>query len=518
MELTATTRAGFQRYTFPKGPDARVLMDLHLPAEYAFNLEGCELRKVNDRRIEGWAAQKTPNVWSHDAHQEYRVHFVIEFDRPMTAFGVWADDTVHRDVTTWNAGKVKDAGAFAEFDTRQDPVVQVRTGMSLVSVENAGLNLRQEITETYGWRFDAVRRAQQAAWNDLLGRIRVETRDRREKVRFYSNLYRAFCARNIWSDVNGEWCDPTETIRRFTDPNDVALGCDAFWNTFWNLNQVWNLVAPEWSSCWVTSQLAMYDACGWLAKGPAGMEYVPVMVAEHEIPLLVGAYQMGIRDYDVEKAYQAMSKMQTTPARSVANGFAGNRDLVSYLKHHYVPADQGRASNTLEYAYDDWTVAQMARALGKTEDHERFMERSTWWRNIFDADTGFARLKNADGQWVTPFDPYRSGANKQYVEGNAWQLTYFVPQDMPGLIEAMGRDRFLERLDGGFTRSARTRYNAPNEKYWDYPVVHGNQQSMHFAFLFNWAQAPWLTQKWSRDILARYYGCGLGDAYLGNEA
>jgi len=515
-ELTASTRASFQRYTFPKRQDARVLIDLQLPAEYTFILEGCEIRKVNDQRIEGWAAQNTPNVWSHDAHQEYRVHFVIEFDRPMTSFGWWADDDIQRGVSLLKTEKVEDAGAFAEFDTREHSVVQVRTGISLVSVKNAALNLDREIAQPYGWDFDAVRQGQRRAWNDILGRIQVETPDRREKTRFYSNLYRSFC-RNTWSDVDGSWRDPAEEVRRFTDPNAVALGCDAFWNTFWNLNQVWNLVAPEWSSRWVKSQLALYDACGWLAKGPAGMEYVPVMVAEHEIPLLVGAFQMGIRDYDVEKAFQAMRKMQTTAARTVARGFAGNRDLVSYLKHHYVPADLGRASNTLEYAYDDWTVAQMAKALGKPEKHAEFLERSTWWRNVFDADTGFARLKNADGKWVSPFDPYRSGANKEYVEGNAWQLTYFVPQDIPGLIAAMGRDRFLQRLDKGFARSAQTRFNAPNEKYWDYPVVHGNQQSMHFAFLFNWAQAPWLTQKWSREILSRYYGYGQGDAYLGDE-
>ena len=516
-ELTATTRAGFQRYTFPSNQVARVLIDLQIPAEYRFRLDECEIRKVSDHRVEGRAVQVTPNVWSRDAHQEYTLHFVIEFDRPIKSFGVWSGDQVQRETSELKTLKTTDAGAYAEFDIRENNVVQVRTGISLVSLKNAHLNLRKEITEPFAWNFEAVRDNQRQAWNNLLDRVQVETMDRREKVRFYSNLYRSFCARNIWSDVDGSWRDPTETVRRFEDPEAVALGCDAFWNTFWNLNQVWNLTAPEWSSRWVKSQLAMYDACGWLAKGPAGMEYIPVMVAEHEIPLIVGAYQMGIRDFDTEKAFQAVHKMQTTPAQSVAGGFAGNRDIVHYMKYHYVPADKGRASNTLEYSYDDWTVSQFAKALGKTQKYEEYLERSTWWRNMFDEDTGFARLKNSDGKWHTPFDPYRSGANKQYVEGNAWQLTFFVPQDMPGLIEALGRDRFLSRLEDGFTRSAETRFNAPNEKYWDYPVVHGNQQSMHFAFLFNWANAPWLTQKWSREVLNRYYGYGTGDAYLGDE-
>jgi putative alpha-1,2-mannosidase len=135
---------------------------------------------------------------------------------------------------------------------------------------------------------------------------------------------------------------------------------------FWNLNQFWNLVTPEWSNRWVKSQLAMYDRGGWLAKGPAGMEYIPVMVAEHEVPLIVGAYQMGIRGYDVEKAYKAVHKMQTTPAESIGGGRAGNEDLVTYLKHQYVPYDEGRFSNSLEYSFDDYTVAQFAKALNKT--------------------------------------------------------------------------------------------------------------------------------------------------------
>jgi predicted alpha-1,2-mannosidase len=515
-ELTATMRASFQRYTFPEGTDSRVLLDFQFPAEYRFHITEVDVKQVGGTRIEGRLGHHAPDVWGRDAQQEYLLHFVAEFDRPITTFGVWTDQGVERGVGELRAGKVGDAGVFAEFDTRGARVVQVRTGISLVDLEGAGRNLRREITEPFGWNFGAIVEHQREGWNELLERVRIETPDRREKVRFYTNLYRSFC-RNAWSDADGRWRDPAEQIRDGLPAGDVMLGCDAFWNTFWNLNQVWNLLAPEWSARWVRSQLALYDAGGWLAKGPAGLEYIPVMVAEHEIPLIVGAYQMGIRDFDAEKALRAMVKMQTTPARAVAGGFAGNRDLVAYLKHRYVPADEGRTSNTLEYAFDDWAAAQFAKALGRADLHAEYGERARNWRNIFDAETGFARMRNADGTWVAPFDPYRSGANEEYVEGNAWQLTFFVPQDVPGLIEALGRDRFLARLEDGFARSAATRFNAPNELYWDYPVVHGNQQSMHFAFLFNWAGAPWLTQHWSREVLQRYYGHGTGDAYLGDE-
>ena len=261
----------------------------------------------------------------------------------------------------------------------------------------------------------------------------------------------------------------------------------------------------------------MYEASGWLAKGPAGMEYVPVMVAEHEIPLIVGAYQMGIRDYDVEQAFAAVKKMQTTPATKVGGGLAGNRDLEAYLKYKYVPYDKGRFSNSLEYCFDDWAVAQFAKALGKEADYEKFRERGNYWRNVIDSESGYARMRHSDGTWVQNFDPYLSGKNEHYVEGNAWQLTFFVPQDVPALAKAIGVERFRKRIDWGFNESATWRFNAPNDQYWDYPVMQGNQQSMHFSFLFNWVEQPWKTQKWSRAILERYYGYGWANAYLGDE-
>ena len=516
-EMTATERASLMKFTFPDDKDGRVMIDLQIPAEYRYDLLDVDVRKVSDRRIEGVSHQISPrpHVWSNDADQEYIVHFVMEFDSPILRTGVWKDDEVEQ-TDQLEAHNVGDAGMFVEFDTKEHPVVMVRTGISLVSLENAGLNLKTEISDRFGWDFQAVVDNQKAVWNDILDRIDITTDDRMEKVRFYTNMYRANC-RNLWSDVNGDWVAPDEAVRHPEKDGQVALGCDAFWNTFWNLNQFWNLVTPEWSSRWVNSELALYDACGWLGKGPAGMEYIPVMVAEHEIPLIVSAYQMGIRDYDAEKAFEAIRKMQTTPARQVAGGFAGNRDLIPYLQYHYIPYEKGRFSNTLEYSFDDWTVSQMAEALGKSEDAKVFAERGSWWKNAINPENGYAHMRDVNGRFMDDFDPFRSGANRHYVEGNGWQLSYFVPQDVPGLVEIMGRKDFVERLDWGFRVSESTRFNSPNEAYWDYPVVQGNQQSMHFAFLFNWAGSPWLTQKWARSVADRYYGTGVSNAYLGDE-
>ena len=517
-ELTATTRAGFQRYTFPKEKEgSRILLDLQNPAEYSYKLEEIFIEKVSDTRVEGFSKQLSPNTWSGGISQEYIVHFIAEFDQPIKNYGFWTEDGIRKNTTRLKVEKCNDAGAYFEFETKENNVVQVRTAISYVSIENASENLETEISNPFGWNFEAVRQNNLDTWNELFNRVKISSSDKREKMRFYTNMYRALCSRNIFSDVNGEWVDADEQIQQLSDPESPALGCDAFWNTFWNLNQFWNLVTPEWSNRWVKSQLAMYDAGGWLAKGPAGMEYIPVMVAEHEIPLIVGAYQMGIRDYDIEKAFEAVKKMQITPGQIVGGGFAGNRDLETYLKHKYVPYDKGRFSNTMEYSFDDWTVSQFAKSLGKEKEYHIFSERGNYWRNVIDTESGYAKMKHSDGSWFPNFDPYKSGANHHYVEGNAWQLTFFVPQDIPALADAIGKDRFIERLNWGFTESNKTRFNGKNDQYWNYPVIQGNQQSMHFAYLFNWVGKPWLTQKWSRAIINRYYGYGLANAYLGDE-
>jgi predicted alpha-1,2-mannosidase len=516
-ELTSTTRCGFQRYTFPKDRDSsRVLLDFIIPSENPYLSLETYVKKIDDYTIEGYSHQKAPFAWGADVSQEYTVYFVAEFDRPVKGFKTWTNLGIKKK-NERRKKRALDFGAIAEFDTKENNVVQLRTGISFVSIENARENLNIEIKEPFGWSFEAVREANVNAWDDLLGRMQISSTDQREKTRFYTNMYRALCSRNTFSDINGEWTDAWENKQKLSDPSSPALGCDAFWNSFWNLNQFWNLVTPEWSNRWVKSQLAMYDANGWLAKGPAGMEYIPVMVAEHEIPLIVGAYQMGIRDYDVDKAFEAVLKMQTTPAQKIGGGLAGNEDLSPYLKYHYVPYNKGRFSNTMEYAYDDWTVSQFARSLGKEQEYIIFEKRANYWKNAMDTVTGFARLKHSNGTWEINFDPFKTGKNEEYVEGNAWQLTFFVPQNVPELAGLIGKRQFIDRLVWGFEESDKTRFNGQNDQYWNYPVVQGNQQSMHFAYLFNWVQQPWLTQKWSRAVMDRYYGYGIANAYLGDE-
>lgn len=542
VELTATTRASLQRYTFPASDEARVLFPFLLPNEYEMHVLSATVRRVGNNQIQGEIQTDIPHIalslgykgiWGH---QHYLLHFVSEFSRPFESMGGWqnlggSNVTIKagssrpaKETNGWTGGEVMtnvqdlalsgDCGAFVNFRTEDGEKIEVRTGISLVSVDDARQNLERELAKPFGWDFAAVVQNQRRVWNDIFDRVEIETLDAREKTRFYTNLYRALSGRNTWSDVNGGWVDPEGRAQQLADPGNVMLGCDALWTTFWNLNQVMNLLAPEWSACWVNSELQLYDKCGWLAKGPAGLQYLSIMAAEHEIPLMVAACQAGIPGLDKEKVLAAAVKMQTSPPRSTpGGGRVGNEDIEAYLKYGYVPADgplQGRISNTEEYAYDDWTVGQLALALGHKDVAETFLKRSQNWRNTFDETTDFARPRKIDGSWVTPFDPYRSPG---FTEGNAWQYTWFVPQDVPGLVKAMDRDRFVSRLNAGFEASAPKRFNGGSRG----AVDQGNQPTMDVSWLFNWAGAPWLSQKWTRAILETYYGYGPADAYLGDE-
>ncbi len=525
VELTATTRASLQRYTFPASDRARVLFDFLLPNEYGMQVLGAKVRRTSPTTVEGVVQTDFPDLY-YNGDQRFDLHFVAEFDRPFETLGGWHGSKIIPAAEALDVAG--DCGAFVEFQTEDQQRVQVRTGISLVSIDNARLNLRRELAEPFDWDFKAVVQNQRRAWNDVLERVEIESPDAREKTRFYSNLYRALVGRNTWSDVNGDWTDPEEHPQHLDDPDARMLGCDAFWNTFWNLNQVMNLIAPEWSARWVNSQLALYDTGGWLSKGPAGLEYISVMVAEHEIALLVAACQQGVKGLDREKVLEAIVKMQTTlPMPHPGGGWVGNENLENYLKHGYVALDGGTVgrgskaewtrawcSNTYEYSYDDWCVAQLALALGRADLAETFLQRSQSWRRVFDPVTGFARPRKADGTWQEPFDPFHTPG---FVEGNAWQYTWFVPHDVPALVDAMGRERFLARLNEAFEKSAPTRFNAAGERFDQFPINQGNQPTMQVAWLFNWAGKPWLSQKWTRAILDAYYGHNPADAYLGDE-
>jgi len=261
----------------------------------------------------------------------------------------------------------------------------------------------------------------------------------------------------------------------------------------------------------------MYKDCGWLPKGPAGIEYSSIMVASHSIPLIVSAYQKGIRNFDVETAWKAILHQQTVPGQKfLCGGAVGNMQLKSYLKLGYVPIESRYVSNTLEYAYDDWCVSQLAKTLKKTKEYNTFIKRAHNYQNMFNPKTKFMCPKHEDGTWRKNFDQFSSPRN-EFVEGNSWQYTFFVPQDVKGLINLVGKKEFNHRLNNGFEKSVNANFNATGDRMAAYYINHGNQPNMQAAYLFNYSGKPWLTQKWTREIMSRYYGSTPLHGWLGDE-
>lgn len=403
---------------------------------------------------------------------------------------------------------------FLNFKTNTGDVIQVRSGVSLVDLKGARNNLETELVKPFGWDFEKVVQNARNIWNEYLGRVQIQTDNYLQKVKFYTNLYRALAAKAIWSDVDGRYTNEDEQVRRLENPEDCIVSGE-YWNTFWNNQQLFNLIAPEISSKWAGSAIALYRNSGWFNTDPAGIEHTGVMVAMHVVSQIQSAWQSGIRDFNLDTAYSGLKKMLTTPPEKYSGGGSvGVENIVPYMKYGYIPLGMGEVSNTMEYAYDDWCLAQMAGSLSKKEDQTYFMKRSENWKNIFDKNTGFARPKDKEGNWVMPFDPYHTPG---FVEGNAFNYTWFVPQNPAALIESMGKQRFVDRLNEAMQKSAKANFNASGDDFANYPVNHGNEPAMHVSYLFNWAGKPWLTQKWVRAIQEQYYGTTPYDAYPGDE-
>lgn len=521
-ELTTTKRTGFHRYTFPKSDSSRILIDLLTPSEYGYEIGYTIVTKVSDTEIEGVSYQQSLRKANYN---EYVLNFVIRFNKPFKSMNGWVKEEIYRNAEIVSSGfGHKDVGTFLEFDTEEGEQIMMQTGISLVSIDQARLNLETELDQ-YNWNFDKVRETNRQEWESLLSIVDVEGDSEDDKVKFYTNLYRAYAGRTTWSDINGKYMDMYEKVQQ-VDPDMPVYGSDGFWISMWNLNQLWSLATPNIANNWVNSMLEINRKGGWLPKGPTGIEYSGIMVASHQISLLTNAYHKGIRNYDEEELYNAIYKMQTEQGRPhEAGGYVGNRNLNDYMKFGYVPDENGPVSNTLAYAYDDWTVAQMAKALGKESDYKYFMKRAFNYKNVFDPEVGYMRRKNMDGSWAPNFKKFGDVAwlGSGYVEGNAWQYTFFVPHDVRGLIELIGKDQFNNRLQEGFQTSAPHNFNSEHlgsnslDGMGVLPINHGNQPNMQAAYLFNYSGQPWNTQYWVREIMNNYYGTGPLDGWLGDE-
>ena len=522
-ELTATTRASFQRYTFHKADAPRVLVDFLFPGEYPWTVENVMVRKVSDYRIEGSIPSRS---WGSGYHgnQTYTLHFVMESDRPILAMNTWNGFDLVKDVE-YADNLSEDCGIWLDFEIQAGEQIQIRTGISLVSIENAGLNLREEITTPFGWSFEAVENAQREVWQSLFDRIKVYTPDALLKKKFYTNLYRSISPRTIWNDVNGQWRDMFGRLA-VVEKGKQVYGGDSLWGTHWDLGPFYNILYPEFMSNWLYTFEQTYRRGGWLPVGNPGMKYFRVMVGSPAIPFIASAWQHGIRDFDASLLAEAIAHQQTAPKVELEDGTQlGNESYPDYIDLGYVPLYtdgkgfdgpnyQSYVSNTMEYSFQDWCAASFLRHNGYEDLADTLFRRSSSWKNLFDSLTGFIRPRLRDGSFIEDFDPYKAPG---FCEGSSWQFTWYVPHDMEGLIEMMGERSFINKLEWGMSESAKRNFNATGDDFTKATINHGNQTNMQSAYLFSFTSEPYRTNKWAREIQERYYGIEERDAYPGDE-
>jgi predicted alpha-1,2-mannosidase len=512
-EMTVTTRCGFQKYTFPEKKESRILIDLLIPAEYNYTVENAEIKRVSDTQIEGFARC----IIGGNSWDEYTLNFVLQFDTPFNSFNGWNEGKLKKNIDKIS-GK-KDIGAYVTYKTDSGKVILVKSGISLVSIDQARLNLETELGG-FGWDFNAVKNNTREKWDKLLGKVKVEGGTDENKMKFYTNLYRCYSSKQTWSDVNGKYMDPCEKVQQLPE-GQCIYGGDSFWNSFWNLNSVWSLVSPDIMKRYIETQLELFRKNGWTSVGPTGVEYTGIMEVSHEIAMIVGAYQKGIRKFNIDEAYQAVHHTVTEQGRKLlpCSGLAGNEFLDVYISKGYVPFEMNPSSRTMDYAYDDFCVAQMAKALGKKSDYKYLIKRSENWKNLFNPELKYIVPKDSAGQWMKDYNPF---SGNHFIEGNGWQYTLYVPHDIPGLVNMIEKDLFNSRLEEGFEKSVSQKFAAHAfDRYQpeavEYYINMGNEVNMQSAFLFNYSGKPWLTQKYSRAILDSYYGSTPYQGWEGDE-
>jgi len=490
VELTATTRVGLHRYTFPESTNSHVILDLWhgigrrnrlRPTDSAITIE-------NDRTVSGF---RRSAGWGGDKIY----YFVAEFSRPFDSAGLTSN---HKNV---DAKTVEGRNLQAHFDfkTKANEKILARVALSTVSVEGARKNLQAEVKN---WDFDAVAAAARAQWEQALGKAQIETGDENLKQTFYTALYHAYLAPTILSDVDGQVRGPDREVHR-------VKGFDYYtefsmWDTFRAEQPLITLVQPQRVNDIIGTMLAHYTFFGqktlpvWVESGKENW----TMIGNHSIPIIVDAYLKGFRKWD---ASEALADMISTVEGPTTNGI--RTLLPEYRANGFVAVGRNAqaVSRTLEYAYDDACVARLAKALGQNDVAERFAKRAGNWQNVFDSSTLFMRGKTRDGKWVEPFDRnYLDTA--AYTEANAWQYTFFVPQDIPGLIQKMGGDeKFVARLDEVFD----TKETIPNFSEDVVGLIgmyaHGNEPCHHYAYLYNYAGQPWKTQARVRQVANTLY-------------
>ncbi len=498
-ELTATSRVGLHRYTFSSGPAPHIQIHVTSVLGKGRSSEG-EVRVLPEtREVEG--SVRTFGTFS-SRHGGGKVYFVARFSRPFSAFGTWKGESFSPNQAATTGDYV---GADLTIDNSGAPTaVELKLAISYVSLKNARANLESEAGAE---NFDAALTKAIQAWEEKLARIRIEGGTDEQQAIFYTALYRSFAMPTMFNDVNGEYLGFDGRVHHasgFTYYTDMSL-----WDTFRTTHPLYTMIAPQEQRDMVVSLVEMAKQGGYLPRWPSGAGYTNSMFGTPADMVIAETWLKGIRDFDVEAAYQAMRKTALGPTPPGAP-FSGRKGIEEYLKYEYCPSDlmQQAVSRTLEYCYADHAISLLAEVLGHREDAALFAKHAQYYRNLWNPETQYFQPRDSHGSFVE-FRPllltYLDVAGKytdDYVEGSALQWRWAVSFDAAGLISLYkSRDDFVRELEEFFAKSIPKVGVQPNAYYW-----HGNQPDIYAAYLFNAAGRPDLTQKWVRWILDKKYG------------
>jgi len=514
-ELTATKRVGFHRYTFPQSADSRIMLSIGNVQGESGPVSDASVEMIDDTHFQGFVITYPKYVKTYDQGGRVAMFFFGELSKPPGSVGALSQAA---SIPDQRFSKGIGAGLYLGYQTAKDEAIEIKVGLSYTSISNARLNLR---TEAAHMSFDGAKTAAQREWNTQLGKLSVSGKDEAEKTKFYTGLYHALLGRGIASDVNGNFPRHDGTIGQL--PKDASgkfsynfMNTDAIWGGFWNITQLWALSYPSHYSDFVHTQLEIYKERGWFGDGIANSNFVSGVGTNFVGLAIAGAYQSGIRDYDVDLAYKAVLGNELNYENRLVG--SGKLDTRSFISKGYVPyldADKTDStgshfsgSHTLEYSYSAFAAAQLAKKMGKPSDFQKLMGLSQGWKTIFDEKLKLVRPKNGDGNFIDRFDPLE--AWRGFQEGNASQYTFYVPQNPKELIAKIGRDTFNKRLNDIFETSRKNAFGGGKtiDAFAGIQSLynHGNQPNLHISWLFNYSLAPWLTQKWTRAICSEFYG------------
>lgn len=503
VELTATLRAGLQRYTYPKASDARLIVDME-PTIHGHQHPVTQIRVVNDSTIAG---MKYTVGWA----KRHYVYFYAVFSSPFD-YKLYSGTEYQSDSTSVTVNTAKAVIRFKNLPV--DGRVLAKVGISSVDEEGARLNVEAEIPN---WNFEGVMKEANTAWNEALGKIDIETSDNDSRTVFYTSLYHAFIQPSLASDVDGRYRTMGHEIKQ--DASYTNYTVFSLWDTFRAAHPLYTIVTPEQNQAFIRSLLRKYDEGGILPKWELASNETGTMIGYHAVSVIADAMMKKQCDFDVKKALEACIRSSVydttgvTPMmdRQILNGKLMPVSIKYKNELGYIPCDKvgGSVSQGLEFAYNDWLIAQMMKEHNRKDLYDKYMELSRNYRNYFDPETKLMRGRLSDGSWITPFDPVSVQRPSNYVEGNAWQWAWFVPQDVEGLMELVGGQKYFEaHLDTLFTTSSELTGD-PNAAADVTGMIgqyaHGNEPSHHIPYLYNYAGAPRKTQALVDHILRTLY-------------